>query len=162
MDDKIYNEYYDKLYYWALKKTRNKEDASDLVHNTFCALYTYLNKGVEVLKLDNLIWKIAYNLWCRKAKEYYKERNIIYDDEIINNKEFDDIDIIDKIIYQEIKEKIENNEYNLTPKEKECFIQYYYYNLSVEEISNKINSNISSVKYYLFNSRKKIKGELIK
>lgn len=160
MDDKIYNDYYVKLYYWAVKKTKNREDASDLVHDIFCAIYTYLNKGVKILELDNLIWKIAHNLWCKKVKEYYKEKNIIYDDELISNYENNDIDLFDKIIYSQIKEDIERNQYDLTSREKECFKLYYFSNLSLKQISNKINSNISNVKYYLYNSRKKIKEKI--
>jgi len=29
--DKIFDEYYFKIYYWALKKTKNKEDTEDLL-----------------------------------------------------------------------------------------------------------------------------------
>ena len=29
--DKIFDEYYFKIYYWVLKKTKNKEDTEDLL-----------------------------------------------------------------------------------------------------------------------------------
>lgn len=61
--DKIYDEYYYKIYYWAIKKTRNKEDAEDLTNTIFVSIFEFLGKNIEINKLDNLIWKIAYNCW---------------------------------------------------------------------------------------------------
>ena len=72
--DKIYDEYYYKIYNWSLKKTNNKEDAEDLTNNVFLSIFEYLNKDIKVEKLENLIWKIAYNLWCTK---YYKQFSIL-------------------------------------------------------------------------------------
>lgn len=53
--DKIFNEYYYKIYYWALKKTNNKEDAEDLTSNVFVSIFEYFNKDIPIEKIDNLI-----------------------------------------------------------------------------------------------------------
>ena len=151
--DKIYDEYYYKLYFWAIKKTNNKEDAEDLVNNVFLSIFEYLNKNINVDKLDNLIWKIAYNLWCDKAKKYIKEKsNTTYEDNSIDNYK---TDMIDKIIYREIVTNLDN--IGLTEKEKISFNLYYFNDLSIKEISKKINVSETNIKYYLFNARKKIK-----
>lgn len=71
---RIYDKYYYKIYNWAIKKTNNKEDAEDLTNNVFLSIFEYLNKNISVEKLENLIWEIAYNLWCIKAKKYIKEK----------------------------------------------------------------------------------------
>ena len=151
--DKIYDEYYYKIYYWAIKKTRNKEDAEDLTNNIFVSIFEYLGKNIGIDKLDNLIWKIAYNCWCTKAKKYIKEKNNVVVDTIydIGYQE----DMLDKVIYREIIDDIEN--FNLTEKEIIVFKMYYCNDLSIKEISDKINSSQSNIKYYLYNARKKIK-----
>lgn len=151
--DKIYDEYYYKIYYWAIKKTRNKEDAEDLTNTIFVSIFEYLGKNIGIDKLDNLIWKIAYNCWCTKAKKYIKEKNNIYVDANydIGYQE----DMLDKVIYREIIDDIEN--FNLTEKEIIVFKMYYCNDLSIKEISDKINSSQSNIKYYLYNARKKIK-----
>ena len=151
--DKIYDEYYYKIYYWAIKKTRNKEDAEDLTNTIFVSIFEYLGKNIGIDKLDNLIWKIAYNCWCTKAKKYIKEKNNISVDTIcdIGYQE----DMLDKVIYREIIDDIEN--FNLTEKEIIVFKMYYCNDLSIKEISDKINSSQSNIKYYLYNARKKIK-----
>jgi RNA polymerase sigma-70 factor (ECF subfamily) len=151
--DKIYDEYYYKLYFWAIKKTNNKQDAEDLVNNVFLSIFEYLNKNIKVEKLENLIWKVAYNLWCTKAKKYIKEKNnIIYED--IYSKSYEN-DMVDKIIYKEIITNLDD--FGLTEKEKLSFNLYYFNDLSIKEISKKINVNETNIKYYLFNARKKIK-----
>lgn len=65
----VYDKYYNKIYYWSLKKLRNKEDAEDLTNSIFVAIFEYLGKNINIQKLDNLIWKIAYNLWCKKIRK---------------------------------------------------------------------------------------------
>ncbi len=151
--DKIYDEYYYKIYYWAIKKTRNKEDAEDLTNNIFVSIFEYLGKNIRIDKLDNLIWKIAYNSWCTKAKKYIKEKNNISIDTNYDIGYQDDM--LDKVIYREIIDEIDK--FNLSEKEIIVFKMYYCEDLSVKEISQKINTSESNIKYYLYNARKKIK-----
>ncbi len=151
--DKIYDEYYYKIYYWAIKKTNNKEDAEDLTNSIFVAVFEYFNKNIDITKLENLIWKIANNIWSAKAKSYIKEKNdVSYDStyDIGYNE-----NNIDKIIYKEIVDNIDK--IGLTDKELNSFKLYYINDLSLKEISNKLNSTENNIKYYLYNARKKIK-----
>lgn len=151
--DKIFDEYYYKIYNWSIKKTNNKEDAEDLTNTIFLAVFEYFNENIKVEKLENLIWKIAHNIWSNKAKKYIKEKNnISYDDNI--NIGYEE-KMLEKVIYKEIINNIEN--IGLTDKELTSFKLYYIFDLSLKEISNKINSTESNIKYYLYSARKKIK-----
>lgn len=154
MQDKIYDEYYNKVYYWALGKTHNKEDAKDLLNDIFVEIFIYLNKNIKIEKLDNLIWTICYNTWKNKVKKIMKDKNIIYDDEIIDNAKYEE-ENIDKIIYKDIINNLEH--YGLTDNEIKCFNLYYQEEKKVNEISKIMKTSESNIKYYLFNSRKKIK-----
>jgi len=151
--DAVYDKYYDQIYSWSISKTNNKEDAEDLTNNIFLAIFEYFNKNINVDKLENLIWKIAYNIWSTKAKNYIKEKvNIEFDEKNINNSE---IDMLDKIIYREIVDSIDK--IGLTEKEFKSFKLYYINDLSIKEICSKLNTTESNIKYYLYNARKKIK-----
>lgn len=151
--DKIYDKYYYKIYYWAIKKTKNKEDAEDLTNNVFLAIFEYLNKDINIEKIDNLIWKIAYNLWCTKAKKYIKEKNnVVFEEEYqIGYK----TDMVDKIIYKEIINNLDD--IGLTSKEKVSFQMYYINDLSIKEISKELNTKEANIKFYLYSARNKIK-----
>ena len=151
--DAIYDEYFDKIYNWSIKKTNNKEDAEDLTNSVFLAIFEYFNKDIKVEKLENLIWKIAYNLWSTKAKNYIKEKNNTEFDEEYQS--IDNTDMLDKVIYREIVNNLDN--VGLTTNEKKAFELYYINDLSVKEISEKLDSSDTNIKYYLYSARKKIK-----
>lgn len=151
--DEIYDKYYFKIYYWALKKTKNKEDAEDLTNSIFVSIFEYFNKNINVEKIDNLVWKIAHNNWCTRAKKYITEKNTISYDE--TNEIGYQENTMDKIIYKEIIDNLENM--NLTEKEILSFQMYYCNDLSIKEISNKLNSSEANIKYYLYCARKKVK-----
>ena len=151
--DAIYDEYFDKIYNWSIKKTNNKEDAEDLTNSVFLAIFEYFNKDIKVEKLENLIWKIAYNLWSTKAKNYIKEKNNTEFDEEYQSA--DNTDMLDKVIYREIVNNLDN--VGLTTNEKKAFELYYINDLSIKEISEKLDSSDTNIKYYLYSARKKIK-----
>lgn len=155
MKEQIFDNYYDKLYYWSLNKTKNIEDAKDLVNDIFVAIYTYLDKGIKIEKLDNLIWTIASNCWKKQVIKYRKDHNIINDENIIENASINNNYIIEKIIYEDIINNLDNC--RLTEKEKQIFIHYYKKDLSVKQISAILNINEANIKYYLYSARKKIK-----
>lgn len=151
--DKIFDEYYFKIYYWALKKTKNKEDAEDLTNSILVAIFEYFNENVDIRKIDNLIWKIAHNIWCTRAKKYIKEKNNISYDETydIGYEE----NTLDKIVYKEIVNNLDD--IGLTEKELLSFKLYYIQDLSIKDISKKIGTSENNIKYYLYSARKKVK-----
>ena len=151
--DEIYEEYFYKIYNWAVKKTNSIADAEDLTNNILLAIFQIINKNIKIEKLDNLIWKIAYNTWCTKAKEYIKDnQNINFDEEYQQSY---DINYLDKIMYKEIINNLDN--IGLNTNEKTSFRLYYIHDLSIKEIAYKMNTKESNIKFYLYNSRKKIK-----
>lgn len=151
--DKVYDEYFDKIYNWSIKKTNNREDAEDLTNSVFLSIFEYLNKDISVEKLENLIWKIAYNIWCTREKKYIKEKNNVNYD-MSYELGYEDI-TIDKIIYREIIDDIDK--IGLSENEIKIFKLYYLKDLSIKDISNKLEITESNIKYYLYNVRNKIK-----
>ena len=151
--DKVYDEYFDKIYNWSIKKTNNREDAEDLTNSVFLSIFEYLNKDISVEKLENLIWKIAYNIWCTRVKKYIKEKNNVKYD-MSYELGYEDI-TIDKIIYREIIDDIDK--IGLSENEIKIFKLYYLKDLSIKDISNKLDITESNIKYYLYNVRNKIK-----
>ena len=151
--DKIYEEYFPKIYYWSITKTDNKEDAEDLTNSIFVALFEYLKKDIDIQKMDNLIWKIAHNIWYAKTQKYLKEKdNLSYEEEISSDYQIDDID---KIIFKEIVTNLDD--FGFTLKEYKAFQLYYLLDLSISEISKQLATNENNVKYYLYKARKKVK-----
>ena len=153
--NEVFDEYYLKIYHWVLKKTRNKEEAEDLTNNVFVAVFEYFNKNIKVEKIENLVWKIAQNIWYANIRKYVKEENNV-DYDSVNEKGYYK-DTLEKIIYKDIVNNLDN--INLTKMESLAFRLYYCNGFSVKEISEKLNSSVSNIKYYLYSARKKIKEE---
>ena len=42
--DKIYDEYFDKIYNWTIKKTDTREEAEDLTNDIFLAIFNLENR----------------------------------------------------------------------------------------------------------------------
>ena len=124
-----------------------------MTNSVFLAIFEYFNKNINVEKIENLIWKIAYNLWCTKAKKYIKEKNVMYfDDETQFGYE---VEMLDKVIYKEIISNLDN--IGLTDKEKKTFDLYYIDDLSIKEIAKLLDTKDANIKYYLYSARNKIK-----
>ena len=112
-----------------------------------------MNKNINIESLENLIWKIASNMWKHQAITYIKEKNnVSYDStyDLSSN-----VNYLDRIIYKEIINNLDN--VGLTEKETISFKLYYVKDLSVNEIAQNLNTSISNVKYYLYSARRKIK-----
>ena len=69
--DKIYDEYYYKIYNWAIKKTNHKEDAEDLTNSVFLAIFEYFNKNIKqkiksfiVIDRTSLFFRVIIFLFC--------------------------------------------------------------------------------------------------
>ena len=76
----------------------------------------------------------------------------IYDE---NNEIGYEVPMLDKVIYKEIINGLDD--IGLTDKEKTIFKMYYLNDLSIKEISEKINSKEANIKYFLYSTRNKIK-----
>lgn len=63
--------------------------------------------------------------------------------------------MLDKIIYKEIINNLDH--IGLTMKEKTVFQMYYVHDLSIKEISKRLNTKEANIKYFLYSARNKIK-----
>lgn len=88
-----------------------------------------------------------------EQKKYIKEKNNVNYD-MSYELGYEDI-TIDKIIYREIIDDIDK--IGLSENEIKIFKLYYLKDLSIKDISNKLEITESNIKYYLYNVRNKIK-----
>ena len=82
-------------------------------------------------------------------------------DELVNTIK-GDIDILKQVETEEIKSILNNIIEKLDTKCKNCINLYYYENLSIKEVADKLEISESLVKYYLYQARNKIRSELEK
>ncbi len=142
----IYRKYEGLIYYIALSITKNKEDAEEIVQDTFVNMFNSINTYEEKNKFKQWLMQIARNLSYNKVTRN-KEKNNIHDEEIINNtaSEENKYDIILTI----------NN--SLDETSSKVVILKVVYNFSFKEIAEEMNMTINQVQGIYYQSMKRLK-----
>ena len=162
MDNELYEKYYKDLFKWCLAKTRNYVDAEDLLQDISYQLIKSSSQNILIIDEERFIWKVAYYTWCKKVRDYNKQKKLVSLTNELENTIKDDIDILKQVETEEIKSILNNIIEKLDTKCKKCINLYYYEDLSIKEVADKLSMNESLVKYYLYQARNKIRSELEK
>lgn len=142
----IYRKYEGLIYYIALSITKNKEDAEEIVQDTFVNMYNSINSYHEKNKFKQWLMQIARNLSYNKVTRN-KEKNTIHDDDYINSTQTNDsqYDVIFTI----------NNTLDKTAGE--IVILKLVYNFSFKEISEELHMTVNQVQGIYYQSLKELK-----
>ncbi|MDY4053186.1 MAG: sigma-70 family RNA polymerase sigma factor, partial [Bacilli bacterium] len=142
----VYNEYEKLIYYIAFSITRNKENAEEVVQDTFLRMFNSIDNYTDKGKFKEWLTEIARNISKNKVTRD-KEKNTIYDDEIIGSakSEKSNIDIILTI------------EGILEPLEADIVILRIVYDFSFKEIAKYENMTIGKIQSLYYSSLKKLK-----
>jgi len=145
----VYNEYEKLIYYIAFSITKNQDDALEVVQDTFLRMLNSIDKYVDSGKFKQWLAEIARNISKNKLTRN-KERNTIYDDDLVNlqKSEKSSIDVILTI------------EGILDQLDAEIVILRIVYDFSFKEISGYENMSIGKVQSTYYNAIKKLKKGL--
>ncbi|MFJ8527510.1 RNA polymerase sigma factor [Bacillus sp. NPDC094106] len=144
----------EEVFNLLLVKGAKKEDAEDIIQNTFYKVYTLLDDLTES-NIRPWFFRVALNEYIDLKRK--KEQQNIYLTEEIHSKlqhtdrEFDAILNKDEIFHllKDVKKEY-----------KEVFFLKYYYDFSYEEIAVILDIKVSSVKQKLFRARKSIHSKI--
>ena len=132
------------------------EDVEEIVLDVFLTIWNNQNKLDINKKLSSYIVGITRNLIKKKYRDYITNDNIEdYEEQLV------DLTNIELTFSKKDKQKVILNELEKMKKDdKEIFIQYYYEERNIKEISKIFNISESKVKSKLFRIRKKLKKVL--
>ena len=132
------------------------EDVEEIVLDVFLTLWNNQGKLDINKKLSSYIVGITRNLIKKKYRNLIKNDNIEdYENQLV------DLTNIELIFSENEKQKVILEELEKRKKDdKEIFIQYYYEERNIKEISKIFNISESKVKSKLFRIRKKLKKVL--
>ena len=144
----------EEVFKLLLVKGAKKEDAEDIIQNTFYKVYTLLDDLTE-RNIRPWFFRVALNEYI-DLKRKKEQQNIYLTEEIYSKlqhteREFDAILNKDEIFYllKDVKKEY-----------KEIFLLKYYYDFSYEEIATILDIKLNSVKQKLYRARKSVHSKI--
>lgn len=158
--DSVKNE----LYSFAYRLMGNREDAEDLLQESYFKAFKYFHQLRDTSKFKEWVFQITANQFRNQIKKKKRERTYFVDDfSAIGEKPqlstknpdnlFENIDLSDKV-----KQAIDN----LHPKMKTSLVLFELRGFNIEEVGKILGISPGTVKSRLHYARKRLKDELMK
>ncbi|MES2873599.1 MAG: RNA polymerase sigma-70 factor [Bacteroidota bacterium] len=151
--DKLYINYYKKLYIISFKYTRNQELAEEAVHDVFIKIWNHSGNLNITQSLSSYLSKAVINtsLNVLKSQKGLFENQGRYEREMINEIEEEAETLEERLI------NIERAIQLLPPQCQKVLLMSKYEKRKQQEIADQLNISIKTVKNHLTYAYKKIK-----
>ena len=168
--EEIYTNTYAKAYSVAIQMVKNKEDALDILQESYISAFKNINSLRDTDKVGAWINRIVANRcldWLRKKNRNKQtlftemrpeDTDLEFEDSLENdNQEFMPEESVD---YEATKKIMQDILANLPDEQRLCVLMYYYDELSVSEIAETLDCSTGTIKSRLNYARKYIKKEV--
>ncbi len=153
----LYAMSYNKVYFYAYRMLQNKEDAIDIVQETFITVFTKINELKNPESYMCWLIRIAVNL-CRDFTKKSTRLVIDWETESLIDRIADDEPTAEDIVLGNDTRKYLIKVIDTLPEEqKRAVLLYYYEQLTIAQIAEIEETSASTIKNRLFYARKKIK-----
>ncbi|CAM3083568.1 RNA polymerase sigma factor SigW [Paenibacillus lupini] len=158
--------YQDKLFHMAYRMLYNRQEAEDVVQETFLRVYKNLERYDESLKFSTWIYRIATNLCIdrlRKRKPSYS-----LDAESTDHEGLDGYSMIpsdnrtpeSELLLTETQRIIHESIDSLPPKYKTIMMLRYIQEMSLQEISDVLDMPVTTIKTRVHRGREFLRKKL--
>jgi len=143
--NEIINEYQGQLFAYVYSISKNREDAEDILQNTFIKAYQNMDKYDNSRKLSSWIYTIAHN----ESINYLNKKS---------NRRFVSLDCIDEPFIEPVVEvenkKIKEAVNNLPEKYRNVLWSKYFEDKSYEEMRDIFDAPINTLRTIIFRAKK--------
>ena len=155
----IYERYCKRLYGFVLRYIKVEADADEIVQEVFIKIWESRNKIDAHASFESFLFTIAYNstisLLRKRANEQKYLEHLKYIQQIQKAP-----DLIDEIQFKELNEKVKTLLNDLTPRQKEIFQLSREDGLTHNEIAQKLNISLNTVKKHMANALSFLKSHI--
>ena len=153
--EKIYKEYWSKLYIYAFNVLKEREICEDIVQEIFIDLWKKRN-DIEITDLSSYLYKsVRYQIFNHFRKSKYKKQLLMKLDLI--NKHYNIDELYEK---KELKAQIKNLISKLPKQRRMIFQMSRFDGFSNKEISESLDISVQTVKNQISESLKFIRKSL--
>lgn len=165
--EKLYNEFSDKIYFFAKRNTNSTEAAEDITSETFVTALERIGELRSEESFIGWLYSIAYSKCAKHHKE--SSRTEHYEDaeqleKAVNDASLDEPVMLpeDYAVNNETRERLKSVIDGLSPELRSAVILYYYEDMSVAEVARTLGINENNAKQKLFKARKTIRKKIEK
>lgn len=165
--EQLYNQYHNSVYFLCLKIIKNKDDALDLVQDTFLQAFNKLNTLQNSAQFGSWLNQIAAN----KCRDFLKKKKpLLFCDKTDENDDSEEFVIENKdesLIPDKVVDNAETRRLvmeiidNLPDLQRMTVMLYYYEEKSVAQIAEIMGCSENTVKSRLNYARKQIKEQVL-
>jgi RNA polymerase sigma-70 factor (ECF subfamily) len=155
--DVLYKAYCNKLYYFAFSILKSKEDAEEVVQNTFFKIWEKRQSIDSNYAFKSFIFTIAYNVTVDILRQRLKERT--YRENILNEAT-SNFNLEERIEFGDLLECVEKIVKELPPRKNEIYQLSRVHHLTYKEIAEKLDISVKTVENSINFSMKFIKNRL--
>ncbi len=157
-NDRMLSDYSRKIFGFALSKTAHEHNAKDLAQEILFALYRSLHDGKQVDNMDAWVHTICCYTWSNyvaKEKRHWHHAEL---DQSMQRKDESAEAFMEG--QDPVHEKLRVEIAYLSRLNREMTVRYYYDRQSVGQIAKQMKLATGTVKWHLFEVRKKLKEAL--
>ncbi|WP_167618188.1 RNA polymerase sigma factor [Maribellus sediminis] len=158
--DQIFKRYGDRLYGFAFKYLKSKEETEGLVQDVFLKIWENRKKLKKESSLKSYLFTIAYHNICHLFRKKQIFLKYIEESKVVETKT---IDLEKQLEYQATLSQVDKLIDQLPGKQKEVFIKSRKEGKSTSEIAKEMNLSPGTVDNYISTAlkllRKQISGE---
>lgn len=156
----LFERYHGRLYSFLFRLLKTKEDAEEVVQETFLKIWENRENYWEEYPFESLLFRIARNTSLNYVRK--KVNRKVFEDHLNFFTEGSESPADQYILFQETQSIIETILNGLPPKQKEVFLLKKVEGLSRQEIAEKLGISVITVDHQLFKANKHVKEEFKK
>ncbi len=156
--DAIYEKYSNRLYGFALMLLKNREDARDIVQETFLRVWKKRETIAENRTFKSFLFTVSYNIIVDHLRKRLNDKN--YLEFLEKNFHFDHDSGQKEVDFHLLQSQIQSLMDELPPRRKEIYLLSQEKNLSQKEIARRLNITVKTVETHLSLARKFLREKL--
>ena len=158
--EKLFQKYHKKLYAFLFHLLHSKEDAEEIVQETFIKIWEKREDFIEGYSFDSFLFTIAKNAFLNQNRKKINRK--VFEDHLNFLEEISPSRTDDYVIFKETKKIINTVIEGLPPKRKEIFLLRKIEGLSRKEIAERLDISIVTVDNQLTKANIYLKDQLKK
>lgn len=151
------SEYFERVYYYCLKKTGSETEAAELSQDIALGIIEQLRRGACPDSFSGWVWQIVRNIYAGWATEKHKTRERLSDTDISEFEIPDNSDFVSDLIQEEDIAAIRREMAFILSEYRNVLMMYYVQNRRVCDIAKNLGIPEGTVKTRLFRARQKLK-----